>query len=413
MGKERLKGDMSLPSKKITVAGLGYVGLSIAVLLAKTNSVRAIDVVPDKIKKINDGVSPIKDEEISERLGSGLMSLEATLDPSAYEGADYVVIATPTNYDEATNAFDTSYVEQAIEACLARNSEAIIVIKSTIPIGYTASLKEKYPDGKFIFSPEFLREGRALYDNLHPSRIIVGVPGGELRREVHKAAAEFALMLQEAAETDSPRAIIMSSNEAEAVKLFSNTYLACRVAFFNEVDAYAEVNDLDAKSLIEGITLDPRIGDFYHNPSFGYGGYCLPKDTKQLLATYGDIPQSIISAIVDANDVRKSFIAERVMERLSKMGGSVVGAYRLIMKSGSDNFRSSSIQGVIENLSESGIKVVVYEPCFEGSEFQGCEVVNDLERFKESSDLILVNRMDPDIEDVSQKVYTRDCFYGD
>lgn len=402
---------------KIAVAGLGYVGLSLAVLLAQKNEVIAIDVVPEKVDMVNRGIAPIQDEEIFEYLFKGGLNLRCTLDPQeAYKGADYIVVAAPTNFDEATHSFDTSCVEDVIEAALRFNSNATIVIKSTIPVGYTDGLYQRYPQGRFLFSPEFLREGRALYDNLHPSRIIVGIPDSGRDMDAEMAARRFADLLEEGALDEEVPSLIMTSTEAEATKLFANTYLATRVAFFNELDTYAEEMGLDSRSIIEGVTLDPRVGFNYCNPSFGYGGYCLPKDTKQLESNFKGISQSLVSAVVRSNDLKKEQVANKVIDRLRSMGNpenGIVGAYRLIMKSGSDNFRSSSIQGVMDNLKKQGIHVVIFEPGLQGDEFQGYEVFADFDEFKARCDVILVNRMSEEIEDVRSKIYTRDCFFQD
>lgn len=405
--------------RKIAVAGAGYVGLSLAVLLARQNEVVVVDVVERKVDLINDGISPIKDAEIQEYLSSDLLNLHATTNGrESYATADIVIVATPTNYDDATNEFDTSYVEQVIDLVLEVNPNAPIVIKSTIPVGYTDEIAGLHPSAKFLFSPEFLREGRALYDNLHPSRIIVGIPAtcadNEERLEL---ARDFADLLKRAAIDLEVHVRIMSAKEAEAVKLFANTYLAVRVAFFNELDTYAEMQGMSSRRIIEGVTLDPRIGDHYCNPSFGYGGYCLPKDTKQLLANYKGIPQEMIGAVVRANAIRKRYIAERVSSLLSskrkKPGDAMVGAYRLTMKSGSDNYRASAIQDVMENLRELGFDVVVFEPTCDNESFNGFEVEADFKTFADRCDIILANRMDDRLRAASEKVYTRDFFYRD
>lgn len=405
--------------KKIAVAGAGYVGLSLAVLLARQNEVVAVDVVERKVNLINDGISPIKDAEIQEYLSSGLLNLRATADgKSAYRDADLVIVATPTNYDDATNEFDTRYVEQVIDLVLEVNPVVPIVIKSTIPVGYTDEITERYPGAKFLFSPEFLREGRALYDNLHPSRIIVGIPAAcSEDGERLQLAQDFADLLKRAAIDLEVHVRIMSAKEAEAVKLFANTYLAVRVAFFNELDTYAEIQGMSSRRIIEGVTLDPRIGDHYCNPSFGYGGYCLPKDTKQLLANYKGIPQEMIGAVVRANATRKRYVADRAASLLSskgkKPGDAVVGAYRLTMKSGSDNYRASAIQGVMENLRELGFEVVIFEPTCGDESFNGFVVEADFKTFADRCDMILANRMDDRLRAASEKVYTRDFFYRD
>ena len=397
----------------IAVAGTGYVGLSNAVLLAQHNSVTAVDILPEKVEKINAGLSPVADAEIEDYLKNHKLNLRATLDAeSAYRSADFVIVSTPTNYDDDKNFFDTSSVESAIRTVLKVNDRAVIVIKSTVPVGYTESIVQKLGYDKIIFSPEFLREGRALYDNLYPSRIIIGVAAEN--EALCKKAEEFAALLaQGAIKKDVPK-LVMSTTEAEAVKLFANTYLALRVSYFNELDTYCDMKGLSARNIIEGIGLDPRIGNYYNNPSFGYGGYCLPKDTKQLKANYKDVPENLISAIVSSNETRKDFIAGDVIRALENSGGPrTVGIYRLTMKANSDNFRQSAIQGIILRLIDRKTDVVIYEPTLEQSEFLGCRVEKDFEKFVDGCGIIVANRFEEKLNGVKDKLYTRDLYFRD
>ncbi len=391
---------------KITIVGTGYVGLSLACLLSQHNEVRALDVLKDKVDAINQGRSPIKDPEISAFLASGKCDLQATLDSDwAYEEPDYIVLATPTDYDEERNYFDTSSIEHELQRLDERHTQACIVIKSTVPVGYTETVCKRYPQLRIVFSPEFLREGHALADNLHPSRIVVGIPAGQMQDWRHYGE-QFAQLLQEGAEDDGIPCLLLRATEAEAIKLFSNTYLALRISYFNEMDTYADVRGLDTAQIIKGVCLDPRIGDYYNNPSFGYGGYCLPKDSKQLLANYKDVPQTLIKAVVESNDTRKRFIAEQIASRKPKLAG----IYRLVMKKGSDNFRASSIQGIMEYLDSLGVDFIIYEPMAADS-FAGHRVTHDLDEFKASCDLIVCNRMTEELNDVADKVYTRDLWH--